>query len=373
MLRPRTFLILTTVLVAVALSSFFIPALADGGANHRVRNLNLGVSGGNVNDRSSRFCCSGTLGSLVTFGGQKYILSNNHVLARSDQASVGDDISQPGMIDANCQVTTIVADFSAAPPLGSSNVDAAVALLRPGLMDDTGEIEDIGVPSSTTATATVGMGVAKSGRTTGFTTGTVSSVNTSVNVQYQRGCGQGKKFVVSFTNQVVIGSNTFSAGGDSGSLILTNDGTRRPVALLFAGSSTSTIGNPIGQVLTQVGLALGGPVTFGGIAGNGNGKGNVKLGESLGQQPLIPSLGGQMRELPQQAADRVAAVLELHRDSLMSRASVIGVGIGAADDNDTEGAIVVYVDKTTGSRPILPKSIDGTRLKVVLTDPFVAL
>ena len=370
MLRARTFLILTTVLVAVALSSFLIPTLADGGANHRVRNQNFGVSGGNVNDRSARFCCSGTLGSLVNFGGTQYILSNNHVLARADQASVGEDVSQPGMIDANCQITTIVADFSAAPPL-TSNVDAAVAQLRPGTMDSTGEIEDIGVPSSTIATATVGMGVAKSGRTTGFTTGNVSSVNTSVNVQYQRGCGQGKKFVVSFTNQVVVGSSTFSAGGDSGSLILTNDGTRRPVALLFAGSSTSTIGNPIGEVLTKVGLALGGPVTFSGIAGNG--RGNVNLGESLGPQPLIPSFGGQMRELPQQAAERVAAVLELHRDTLMSRSSVIGVGIGAADDNDTEGVIVVYVDKTTGSRPILPKSIDGTRVKVVLTDPFVAL
>ena len=370
MLRPRTFLILTTVLVAVAFSSFLIPTLADGGANHRVRNQNFGVSGGNVNDRSARFCCSGTLGSLVNFGGTQYILSNNHVLARADQANVGEDVSQPGMIDANCQITTIVADFSAAPPL-TSNVDAAVAQLRPGTMDSTGEIEDIGVPSSTIATATVGMGVAKSGRTTGFTTGNVSSVNTSVNVQYQRGCGQGKKFVVSFTNQVVIGSSSFSAGGDSGSLILTNDGTRRPVALLFAGSSSSTIGNPIGEVLTKVGAALGGPVSFNGQASAG--RGNVGLGESLGRQPLIPSFGGQQRELPEQAADRVAAVLELHRDSLMSRASVIGVGIGASDGNDAEGAIVIYVDRTTGSKPILPQNIDGVQVKVVLTDPFVAL
>jgi hypothetical protein len=371
MFRPRPFLILTIVLVAVALSSFLIPTLADGGANHRVRNQNFGVSGGNVNDITRRFCCSGTLGSLVTFGGVQYVLSNNHVLARADQAAAGEDVSQPGLIDSNCQVATVVADFSAAPPLGPSNVDAAVAQLRPGTMDSTGEIEDIGIPSSTIATATVGMSVAKSGRTTGFTTGNVGAVNTSVSVQYQKNCGQGKKFVISYTNQVVINSSSFSAGGDSGSLILTNDGTRRPVALLFAGSSTSNIGNPIGEVLTRVGAALGGPVTFGGVAGGG--RGNVTLGESLGPRPLIPSVGGQMRELPQQAADRVAAVLELHRDSLMSRASVIGVGIGLSDDNDTEGAIVVYVDKTTGQRPILPNSIDGTRLRIVLTDPFIAL
>jgi hypothetical protein len=112
-------------------------------------------------------------------------------------------------------------------------------------------------------------------------------------------------------------------------------------------------------------------VTFSGQAGTG--KGNAGLGDSLGRRPLIPSFGGQQRELPQQAADRVAAVLELHRDSLMSRTSVIGVGIGAADDNDAEGAIVIYVDRTTGSRPILPQSIDGVRVRVIETDPFVAL
>src|SRR5215468_3058637 len=235
---------------------------ADGGANHQGRNLHFGVSGGNVNDISRRFCCSGTLGSLVTVGGNSYVLSNNHVLGRSGQASAGEDISQPGLVDSNCMVSTVVADFTAAPPLGASNVDAAVALLRPGLMDPSGFIEDIGVPSSVVTPPSPGLSVAKSGRTTGFTTGNISSINASVNVQYQRSCGQGKKFVVSYTNQVVISGGTFSAGGDSGSLIVTNDSNHQPVALLFAGSSTTTIGNPIGDVLTQVSAALGGPVSI---------------------------------------------------------------------------------------------------------------
>src|SRR5262249_34219303 len=146
-------------------------------------------------------------------------------------------------------------------PLGASNVDAAVALLRPGAMDPTGFIEDIGVPSSVVMPPSVGLNVAKSGRTTGFTTGIISSINTSVNVQYQRSCGQGKKFVVSYTNQVVITSSTFSAGGDSGSLIVTQ-GTNQPVALLFAGSATTTIGNPISEVLNKVSAALGTTVSF---------------------------------------------------------------------------------------------------------------
>src|SRR5215475_113778 len=128
---------------------------ADGGPNHQVRNTHFGVSGGNVNDITRRFCCSGTLGSLVTEGATSYILSNNHVLGLSGQAKAGDDISQPGLVDSNCQTPPIVADFTVAPTLGSSNVDAAVAQLRPGQMDPTGFIEDIGIPSSIVASPAV--------------------------------------------------------------------------------------------------------------------------------------------------------------------------------------------------------------------------
>src|SRR5215471_3842943 len=99
---------------------------ADGGANHQVPNKHFDVSGGNVNDITARFCCSGTLGSLLQAGGNQYILSNNHVLGRSDQATAGEDISQPGLIDNNCRVPPIVADFTLASPLGT-NVDAAIA------------------------------------------------------------------------------------------------------------------------------------------------------------------------------------------------------------------------------------------------------
>jgi len=250
MFRFKTLLLVALVATLLLFSSLLTSGLADGGANHQVRNQHFGVSGGNVNDHSSAFCCSGTLGSLVTINGTKYILSNNHVLARSDQAVAGEDVSQPGLIDNSCRIATLVADFTGAAPLGS-NVDAAVAQLRSGTMDSTGFIEDIGVPGSTIVNPSVGLSVAKSGRTTGFTTGTVSSINTSVSVQYQRGCNSGKKFTVAYTNQVVINSTTFSAGGDSGSLIVTNNASHNPVALLFAGSSSTTIGNPIGEVLTN--------------------------------------------------------------------------------------------------------------------------
>src|SRR5262245_9142444 len=86
---------------------------ADSGANHQGRNMHFGVSGGNVNDITKRFCCSGTLGSLVTDGTNQYVLSNNHVLALSGKGSPGDDVSQPGRIDVGCALPPIVADLTA--------------------------------------------------------------------------------------------------------------------------------------------------------------------------------------------------------------------------------------------------------------------
>jgi hypothetical protein len=325
---------------------------ADGGANHQERNLHFGVSGGNVNDITKRFCCSGTLGALVKdTNGAFYILSNNHVLGLSGKANAGEDISQPGRIDNNCQTPPIVADFTVAPTLGSSNVDAAIAQLRPGSMDESGFIEDIGIPSSVVATPAVGMSVVKSGRTTGFTTGSISSINTTVSVQYQASCGQGKKFVVSYTNQVVINSSTFSAGGDSGSLIVTN-ATHQPVALLFAGSSTSTIANPIGRVLSEVSTALGRTVSF---VGNPTAAAFATLASN------------SPTEQDAQAADVARG---RHERALMARQGVIGVGSG--DDGAGNGAVVVYVDRTMGRVTELPARVDNVPVRVVLTDPFVA-
>ncbi|HKE59506.1 MAG TPA: hypothetical protein VKB46_22505 [Pyrinomonadaceae bacterium] len=366
MARLRICLISLFVAAFLVCSSLLATGLADGGANHQVRNQHFGVSGGNINDITKRFCCSGTLGSLVTDGTTQYILSNNHVLARTDQAAPGEDVSQPGLVDNNCRVPPIVADFSIASPLGS-NVDAAIAQLRPGTMDATGFIEDIGVPSAAVLAPTVGLSVAKSGRTTGFTTGTIAAINASVNVQYQKNCGQGKKFVVSYTNQVVINSNTFSAGGDSGSLIVSNSG-HNPVALLFAGSSTTTIGNPIAEVVTKLSTVLGRSLSFVGTGGAGPGKKALETEV----QPFFRGIGEQMPQLPQQAAERATAVLELHRANLMATPGVIGAGVGSAEGNESEATIVVFVDRTSSAKPEFAPTLDGLRVKLVLTDPFVA-
>jgi hypothetical protein len=79
-----------------------------------------------------------------------------------------------------------------------------------------------------------------------------------------------------------------------------------------------------------------------------------------------------MPELPEQAVLHAGQVLEQHRDRLMNTPLVLGVGVGRSDENDTDAAIVVYVDKTTGARPFLPQSLGGVKVRVELTDPFVA-
>lgn len=348
---PRHFPLCFTLILSASPGAL----LADGGANHRIRNMHFGVSGGNVQDISQFYCCSGTLGSLLQDSDAAlYILSNNHVLGRSGKAVAGEDVSQPGMVDAQCKAKTRVADFTVAAALRTSNVDAAIARLRTGMMDSTGFIEDIGTISSLVETPLVGVGVAKSGRTTGFTIGTIGSIDTTVSVRYQRKCGMGRKFIVTYLNQVVINQSGFSAGGDSGSLIVTNDSCHQPVALLFAGSSTSTIGNPIGEVLAKLSSALGKTLTF------------------VGGSCVAPASARSQMMPAARFVEAARLVKERHAQELMTQPGVIGVGVGASEVMSPEAALVVYVDKTAPEKAILPREIDGVQLRAISTDPFVA-
>jgi hypothetical protein len=61
-----------------------------------------------------------------------------------------------------------------------------------------------------------------------------------------------------FVDQVIITPGGFSDGGDSGSLIVTDNADKNPVALLFAGSSTETIANRIDFVLNYFSVAVDG-------------------------------------------------------------------------------------------------------------------
>ncbi len=177
-----------------------------------------------------------------------YILSNNHVLANSNDANIGDPIYQPGPFDGGTADDTIgrLARFV---PIkfgdGEENlVDAAIAEVE--FHDFTREIYYQGYVRGNFAPVAIGDVVKKTGRTTSFTTGTVMSVNATVNVNY----GGGK--VARFTKQIITGD--MSSGGDSGSLVLDLEGNA--VGLLFAGSSTVTIINNISYVQSLLGIRL---------------------------------------------------------------------------------------------------------------------
>src|SRR5436305_13509064 len=245
----------------IATATLKVVPKANASINRAIEPLpmELGTSGGNANDESAKFCCSGTLGALVNRGGSNYILSANHVLARSGSGKQGDPIIQPGLTDVSCTSSRAhaVATLSQMAPLKSSNVDAALALITPGAVDTGGGILElgadagVGAPASGNATPAVGEKVAKSGRSTALTCSSISSVNTSAKVDYQPSCNAGTSFSVTFTNQFVISGASFSASGDSGALVV-DSGTAQPVGLLYAGNDTSTVANPIEQVLSAL-------------------------------------------------------------------------------------------------------------------------
>jgi len=122
-----------------------------------------------------------------------------------------------------------------------------------------GAILEVGTISATTVAAFINQAVKKSGRTTGLTRSKVTGLNATISVAYDNECAGGAAFTKTFTGQIVIANkgSRFLNSGDSGSLMVEDVATNpRAVGLLFAGSSTSAIANPIGQVLSFLGATM---------------------------------------------------------------------------------------------------------------------
>ncbi len=230
--------------------------------------IKLGTSGGWIDDLANGYCCGGTLGSLIQVGDTQYILSNYHVFesdivsgGNGTVAEKGDLIIQPGLIDVGCNeaeaqdIATLVKSSS----LPASNVDASLAQVVPGMVSADGAILEIGTISSNTVAAKLKQAVKKSGRTTGLTSSTVSGLNATVSVAYDDECAGKEAFTKTFTGQIIISNrgSKFLAGGDSGSLMVENiNSNPRAVGLLFAGSSTLAVANPINEVLSLFGATM---------------------------------------------------------------------------------------------------------------------
>lgn len=238
---------------------------------------------------------AGTLGGIVKVGDIRVILSNNHVLANGNDASIGDEIFQPGPADINggnggpwppacpwasaytgignfcarvlrsryiveayvpLQEDYIIATLDDFVPINFDQVtpnlvDCAIALpISDDLVLD--EILEIGVPTGTRK-AVLGMEVRKSGRTSGLNHGIVEGIDGVVRVSY----GGGRYAL--FEDQII--TSFMASGGDSGSWLIADDAiVRSPqidiVGLLFAGSDKISIHNHIDNVFNELGVSL---------------------------------------------------------------------------------------------------------------------
>ena len=354
----------------------------------------LGASGGNDGDYDTyedqkgesyvADCCGGTLGALVEDEQKnQFILSNNHVLAESDQGHVGDTIDQPGLIDGAC--TPLSRPGSTLHPIGTlqyfvplasqqTNVDAALALASPGTVDASGSILGLGAPGrdqalsaappmagrgETVTAANLGMNVAKSGRTTGLTCSSIDAVALTVKVDYYKDCAETQPYYTkTFENQIGIGGTHFTDSGDSGALVL-DASNSEAVGLYFAGGTDGdgnglSVVNPIGDVLTELSTEAGSRLNL-------VGTNTAHPIACLRYDPAVPA------ELPYvgpMTLDRAQTIAEGAADSLHGN-GVLGTAAGRSLDSPGDAAVVVYVDHAAAS---VPAMIGGLRTQAVVTD-----
>jgi hypothetical protein len=352
----------------------------------------LGSSGGNNNDFDARGnsivdCCSGTLGSLIEDGtGKQYLLSNNHVLAQSDHASVGDAVIQPGLIDNNCTPygegtgTLPVGALTDWLPLSSSqtNADAAIAEVGSRTVDPTGSILELGArradgtlaPAPPGISSSNGKGesgqlalrVAKSGRTTGLTCGSISALDVDVSVDYFHDCAETRPYLTkTFTNQIALSGDHFSDAGDSGALVVDAE-SAEPVGLYFAGGTdvsgvSQGMANPAGEVLSELSAQASG-ASFSFVGGPDHHVSCLSFGDST-------SVAAQARTLSEEQTSRAQQGLTMARLLVSAESGILGVETGKSTDQPGEAAVIVYL--ADGSTTLVPATIGGLRTVVIPT------
>ena len=360
--------------------------------------VQLGSSGGNNNDADtaadyshSAFindCCGGTLGALLRDeSGSQYILSDNHVLAESDQAKIGDTIVQPALIDRNCDQNAgrPVASLRYIVPLATTgtNVDAALAEVNAGTVDPGGAILQFGSPGSGingaigAAAPAAGFGetlkselfapdsapllVAKSGRTTGLTCSTIDALDLSVEVDYYKDCAETQPYYrKTFSGQIGISGDGFSDSGDSGALVV-DAANAEPLGLYFAGGTDDrgngfSVASPIQEVLAELEAQAGHQFSI-----VGAGEHPVSCLNYDGKAPTAAAVPDTLRRKAEAAIRRNAPAL------INPGLGILEASTGASVDSPGDPAVIVYVDKAKGQVTV-PQTIGGIRTLVVPTD-----
>ena len=372
------------------------PGIASDPANHQsalTGPVLLGSSGGNNNDYDENRntiadCCSGTLGSLIQDEtGRQYLLSNNHVLARSDHAAVGDTIVQPGLIDNNCTPngdgpgTVPVAALTTWLPLRSrqTNADVAIAQIASHTVDPTGSILELGsrqadgslaaAPPGISSTggkgenAALDLRVVKSGRTTGLTCGKVTALDLDVSVDYYRDCAETKPYLTKqFTSQIAVSGDRFSDAGDSGALIV-DAGDAEPVGLFFAGGIdvagvSHGIASPAPEVLNELRSQTPGGNSYSFVGTADHEVSCLSYGDGTAS-------AAQSRNLSESEFARQQQALAAGHALINPSGGIFGIAPGKSSDEPGSAALIVYVDQNTS--PAVPAVVDGVRTIVVPT------
>ena len=369
--------------------------------------ISLGSSGGNDNDYDTYLdhsgnpyiadCCGGTLGAMVEdTAHNQYILSNNHVLAESDQAMIGDTIDEPGLIDNGCvplnhpgSLLRPVGALKYYVPLATpqSNVDAALAAVLPGAVDRNGSILQFDAPKPSasvrpgtplgSAPPVAGTGealnasnlgeiqLAKSSRTTGLTCSTVETVDLSVRIDYFKDCAESQPYYSkTYTGQIGIGGDKFSDSGDSGALVV-DAANAQPVGLFFAGGTDGdgtglSVANPIGDVLRELGTQAGSRFSVVGTS-TPHKVACIRYDESPQVSATAMPVSSEEMAHAQFIAETTGASL------INSENGILATTAGKSLDNPGDPALIVYVDKGK-QRVTIPATFDGLRTQLIPTD-----
>jgi hypothetical protein len=241
----------------------------------------------------------------------------------------------------------------------------------PGTVDPSGSILDMGVPGPTSIAAAppsttleapvLGLSVAKTGRTTGLTCSTISSINTTLSVDYDAFCGGPAFFTSKFVGQVVVSGSGFSAPGDSGSLIVTT-ANARPVAMLFAGDGANTVANPITDVINAFSSHARPPIILN-VVGGADHPVSCQPVAAAPDASRVGTLSAAVNALSASERSRAEAVRDAHSVVMMRDPAITAIGVGASGDSPGQAALEVRVSGAL--KAPVPAVIDGVRTRVV--------
>ena len=214
---------------------------------------------GNIFEHKDRVACgsscaptakpyAGTFGALVKKKGHAglFALSNNHIFADCNHTPVGMPIYSPAGMDGRpsparapgkiCQHSEIVELRSGSPALVSRcHADIAIASVPDEDLVSSWQGDDL--EGYDTPTATIDpqrrLKVKKFGRTTGLTHGIIEASIVEFDLPYRSENFSALVWFEGVWSVVSATSEPFALGGDSGSLVVTDDG-RGVVGMVFA-------------------------------------------------------------------------------------------------------------------------------------------